>query len=300
MADFDPMDGYLKEAFARMTEGTDPDRVADSVRERIGFEKERNTGHTKRHRKRLTLLLAAAAALILLTTAAAAAVMAVQARMRAVIAEPEEHDGEIIQSYSMDIEEHSNNPILSDEVMEKLDAMPLPSTVGGMITDAIAEGSALRFEQWEEAEEWLDCDLLIDPLLGPSPYEAGQLSLSYNHLPFDESRSVSLSGTHTYPDTKARVNVDAYIPLNDSAWEVYDGGLSMVTQEEVEPVTDTMTTVYGDEVSLVSNTIVSEIMTQYAVDAHFIHEGIIYKISVWYNNLDEAESVVRRVVEGMR
>lgn len=260
---------------------------------------EEKTAERKRRRIGPAVLLAAAA-LILLSTAAAAAVIAVQAKMRVVIAEPEESDGEIIQSYSMDIEEHSDASILSDEVREKLDAMPLPSQIGLMITDAIAEGAALRFEQWEDAEEWLDHDLLTDPLLGPSPYEAGQLSLSYNHLPSDECRSVSLSGTHTYPDTKARVNVDAYIPLNDAAWEVYDGGLSLVSQEEVEPVTDTMTTVYGDEVSLVSNTIVSEFMTQYVVDAHFIHEGIIYKISVWYLDHDEAESVVRRVVEGMR
>ena len=146
MTDFDPLDRLIKEAFARMTDGADPRRVTASVREKTAMRTERNTGGTMNHHKKLTVLLTATLALILLTTAAAAAVMAVQAiqaRMHPKIDPPEERDGEIVQSYSMEIEEHSGSLILSDEVMAVLDALPPQGKDTELVTDAIAEGSAI-------------------------------------------------------------------------------------------------------------------------------------------------------------
>ena len=305
MADFDPLDRRIRESFSRMTEGADPGRVTAAVREKIGFEKERKKGNTMKHPKKLTVILAAAAAVILLTTAAAAAVMAVQAvqaKMRADIPPAEKTEEGFIQSYSMEIEEHTGSLLLSDDVMAALNELSPRGENTEMNTDANAEAVIVPFECWQDAADWLDCGLLVDPQLGPAPYEAGQLRLFYYDGIRFEDHSVSLLGVHTYPDTRERVIVSAFIPLNDAAWETYSGGLYSPTHDEPqEAETDSMITPSGEEVTLIF-TPVNPVPggMQYELSAHFIHEGIIYKISVWTTDREGGESVVRRVVEGMR
>lgn len=305
MTDFDPLNERVKESFSRMTAGADPGRVTAAVREKIGSEKERNTGDRMRRPKKLTVLLAAVLAVILLTTAAAAAVMAVQARMRAEIPPIEEREGELIRTYQMEIEEPTDPPIIPDEVMAELEALPYPSKEGLFIDDAIAEGCVLVFENWQEAADWLDCGLLVDPMLGPAPFESGRLVLSYYDGVRDDIHQVSLIGMHTYPDTRWHVSVSAVIPLNAASWENYRGGVEVELHgraQEEEIRTDVMTSPTGDEVTLLA-TPIDEVPggdIRYELSAHFIHEGIIYKIDVWTTDREGGEAVVRRVVENMR
>ena len=311
MADFDPLDRRIRESFSRITECADPGRVTAAVRENLAGEKERSTenGMNMRRSKKLTVLLAAALTVILLTTAAAAAVIAVQAvqaRMRAEITSTSEREGELIRSYRMNIEEHSGSLILSDEVMAVLDALAPPKKGTTNIAEAVRDGSALAFESWEDAANWLDCGLLFDPLLGSEPYASPKIGLYYNDGTRSQAgnRTISLRGSHTYPDTKRRVSVSAFIPLNDAAWEIYSGGFEGVLHGEAqkeEISADVITSPAGDEVTLLT-TPAERILggTWYEVSAHFIHEGIIYRISVWTNDRAEGESVVRRVVENMR
>ena len=55
-------------------------------------------------------------------------------------------------------------------------------------------------------------------------------------------------------------------------------------------------TAYGDEVLLIS----ASVSNMWDISAKFVHGGIVYNIFVWTNDRDGGESVVRRVVEGMR
>ena len=306
MTDFDPLDRLVKESFARMTEGADPRRVTAFVREKIETETERNTGNMRTHHKTLTVLLAAALAVILLTTAAAAAVIAVQAvqaRMRTEIEPPTEHEGEIVQSYSMEIEEHSGSQILSDEVMAALEALNPVGEDSTMTSQMIEEGSVIPFYSWQEAADFLNCGLLVNPELIPLPNENHRLHATFNNRTVQNSLSVSLFGTFAYPDTELRVHTDAFIPLNDEAWEIYNGGLYAVVHDKDDPAetdsptSDTLISPLGDEVSLVFVPATGDF---WDISAHFIHDGIIYKISVWTNDREGGESVVRRVVENMR
>lgn len=307
MADFDSLNDVVKETFSRMTEGTDPGRVAVSVRERIGFEKERNPGHTMRHRKRLTVLLAAAAALILLTTAAAAAVMAVQARMRIETKPPEpvefrQGKEEVMVCYDVTMEEHTGSLTLSDGVMAAFESLNPRGEDSETPSQYIEEGSVIPFDSWQAAADWLDCGLLVNPDLGTLPNKNHALYAEYFCDEESHNRHVSISGTHSYPDAKEKIHVDAFIPLNDETWEIYNGGVAVVVHNNPEPgeaeaVSETLFTSLGDEAALVFTPADSGF---WSITAHFTHEGIIYRVSVWTDDREGGEDVIRRVVEGMR
>ena len=307
MADYDPLDRVMKEAFSHMTEGADPGRVTASVRERIGFEKERKKGNKMKRPKKLTVLLAAAAAVILLTTAAAAAVMAVQARMRIETKPPEpvefrEGEEEVMVYYDVKMEEHTGSLILSDEVMAAFEALNPRGEDSTMTTQFIEEGSVIPFDNWQEAADWLNCGLLVNPDLGTLPNKNFTLHADYFFNEKSNNRHVSVSGAHSYPGSKEKIHVDAFIPLSNEAWEIYNGGAGIVIHnnpepDEAEAVSDTLFTSSGDEATLVFTPADSGFWN---ITAHFTHEGIIYRVFVWTNDREGGESVVRRVVEGMR
>lgn len=304
MTDFDR---EIKKALAGAAETCDPGRVKAAVRAAMISETERNTGTFMRKNKKLTFVLAAAAALILLSTAAAATVMAVQAAQAKIRAgsssvEKAEKEGEYIVSYDIEIEEHTGSVVLSDEVMAALEALNPRGEDSSMVTELIAEGSVIPFDKWQDAADWFNCGLLVNPDLGALPNDNFHLHAYYNDGSVQNSRSVGIMGTHSYPDTKERVHVSAFIPLNEEAWQIYHGGHSgMVhnaeeTPDEPEFAPDALTTVYGDEVTIVS----TPYSNKWNVSAYFTHGGIIYTVNIWASDRDEAESVVRRVVENMR
>jgi len=306
MADFDPLDRRIRESFSRITERADSGRVTAAVREKLAGEKERSTenGMNMRRSKKLTVLLAAALTVILLTTAAAAAVIAVQARMKIEIKPPvpvefREGKEEYMVYHDVKTEEQTGSLILSDEVMATFESLNPRGEDSTMTTQLIDEGSVIPFDNWQEAADWLNCGLMVNPDLGTLPNENFRLHAYYVNGEKYHNRSISVIGTHSYPDTEERVYVDAFIPLNDEAWEIYNGGVAVVLRndlKEAETVSDTLLTSLGDEATLVFTPGNNNF---WDISAHFIHEGIIYRISVWTNDRAEGESVVRRVVENM-
>ncbi len=307
MADFDPLNNRIKESFSRMTAAADPGRVTAAVREKIGSEKERNTGDRMRRPKKLTVLLAAVLAVILLTTAAAAAVMAVQARMRVEAKPPEPVDfregtEEVMVSYDVKMEEHTGSLILSDEVMAAFEALNPRGEDSTMTSQMIEEGSVILFDSWQDAADWLDCGLLVNPELEALPNKNFALHGEYFFDETNNNRHVSVIGAHSYPGSKEKIHVDAFIPLSEEAWEIYNGGTGVVLHNnpdpgEAETVSDTLFTSLGDEATLGFTPGDSGV---WSIMAHFTHEGIIYRVSVWTNDREGGEAVVRRVVENMR
>ncbi len=145
-------DNEIRKAFETMTETVAPARVEDAVRERLSAKE-------KRRRVRFPRAAVAVACVLALTAVSAGA----YAIRKNITIHPHE-DGH--GPYSMVVhadEADLKFPLLSEEVIEQIEERNIRNEEES--GEEFYE-RRLKFSSWEEAEEWLGCDLLISDMLG--------------------------------------------------------------------------------------------------------------------------------------
>ena len=326
MADFDPMDGYLKEAFARMTEGTDPGRVAVSVRERIGSEKERKNGNTMKRTRKLTVLLAAAVLLIVGTIGAGAAQILSRLTVRVRPAEGWEENSpearsednastELGKSYTQlfTVEQEGDEPYvtLSDEVMTKLLELERETDRNAAHSSAgwIEDGKAYGFDTWKEAADFLDCGVLTSPLLEQPPEQFSNNRISLMYLEGEalgrSENIVSISGQNTVPslsgDEIVWCDLIVRIPLNAEACGMGFGGAAVPAtgEEGAELVTAAHVTPSGIEAQIAAYRWDVLDTSLWYGDAYVLHDSISYMFHTHGESAEAVTAILRAVLDSL-
>ena len=295
-------DNEIRTAILKIAGHPDTETVKGKVRERI-YAEEADSGicarfpspvpTAKKRRMRFVLLIAAA---LLLTVGSIAGAPDLFARMRMVVPAEEVAEDEHRDIFRMNIEEWNDCLTLSDEVMETLEALE-PWEENRSMEELAEQGAILAFDRWEAAVDWLDCGMLNSSLPEQEP-----VYLWYNDGSHDNIRSVCL---WVWGSSEGTVDVGAYIPLNDEAWDIYNGGYGINPDSESPdgygtPEEKHFTSALGDEVLLVSvPRELADTELVYSV-AHFIHEGIIYRVDCYGTSREKAEDVVTAVMESFR
>jgi hypothetical protein len=284
--------------------GIDPALVEDAAPEK-GAAVSASDGIAGRRKRgiRPGVLLAAAVSVILLTTAAAAGVFSGRMRVRIYTEEENEKLGGIRNEvYRMVLDDWSGYAVLPEDVMETLRGLRQPaSDLYGRDDHRSARvkadaGELLLFDSWNEAAQWLDCGMLTHdwPLSENMPYG---VEVWYNNGEgYRGIENVGIHGQFAAPDF--RFFLTAMIPLNEEAVGIYNGGLAtykaygypeVVTEEWISP--------QGFETTIVTTT--DGARGGWMSNAHFILNGVVYRISVFDPDFDTAIAYVREVVEGL-
>ncbi len=272
---------------------------------------DREVVKTGLRRVRRWAVIAAAAFLLIGGAAAAAPFLLPSAKLKTeVMPEEERSRGDFISLYDVRVVEHEGSLVLSDAVMADLEALVPQGEESETVSQRIAEGSAIPFDNWSDAAEWLDCGLLVSPLLGDPPNENCSLIASWNDGSHRNVRSVYLFGQHLVEGFDGRVMVSAYIPLNDEAWEIYNAGTAYADHGTDDgpgqPETSGMLTPQGDEVSLVTykepglyRSATGEEQERWRTQVSFTHGGVLYRVETGGADRVETEAVVCAVLDSM-
>lgn len=284
--------------------GIDPALAEEAAPEKGAFVSASDGITGKRKRGiRPVLLLAAAVSVLLLTTAAAAGVFSGRMRVRIYTEEENEKLGGIRNEvYRMILDDWSGYAVLPQDVMEELRKLHMPDPDPSGREDSRSDkeradaGELLLFDSWNAAAEWLDCGMLTHdwPL---SEYMPDGVEVWYNNGEgYRGIENVGIHGQFAAPDF--RFFLTAMIPLNEEAVGIYNGGLAtykaygypeVVTEEWISP--------QGFETTIVTTT--DDARGGWMSNAHFILNGVVYRISVFDPDFDTAAAHAREIVEGL-
>lgn len=271
--------------------------------EEAGMEAPEDLPRGRKRGIRPAVLLAAVLAVVLLSTAAAAGVFSGRMRVRIYTEEENEKLGGIRNEvYRMILDDWSGYAVLPQDVTEELRKLhrPDPDPSGRVDTRSSKEradaGEILLFESWNAAAQWLDCGMLTHgwPL---SEYMPDGVEVWYNNG--EGYRGIENVGIHgQFADSDFRFTLLVTIPLNEEAVGIYNGGFStykaygypeVVTEEWISP--------QGFETTIVTTT--DGARGGWMSNAHFILNGVVYRISVFDPDFDTAAAHVREVVGGL-
>ena len=285
--------------------GIDPALAEDAAPEKAVVGENGTDGITGGRKRgiRPALLLTAVLSVLRLTTAAAAGVFSGRMRVRIYTEEENADNGGVRNDvYRMILEDWAGYAVLPEDVTETLRGLrrPAPDPYGRedhrsaqVRADA---GEMLLFESWDAAAKWLDCGMLTHdwPL---SEYMQEGVEVWYNGGEYRGNEGVGIFGQFAAPDF--RFILSAMIPLNEEAVGIYNGGLStykaygypeVVTEEWISP--------QGYETTLVTTNGFTR--GGWTCDAHFILDGVVYRVSVFDPDFDTAVAHVREIVESLR
>lgn len=293
-------DNEIRQAFEKMKETVRPMQVEDAVRGRLSAKEER-----KRVRFPRT---AVAVACVLAVTAVSAGAYAVR---RNITVQPYA-DGH--GPYSMVVhadEDALKFPLLSDEVIEQIGERCVKEEDES--NDDFYE-RRLKFSSWEEAEEWLGCDLLIsdmlsepqtntiwgaDILVGASWWEDGlwYITLDGTHLAENEEEHMLCYMKVTIPVSENFVKMLGNWGYGRSGY-LYGGepeGEPEVMSYHAENGLDTeIVGMYKRyDGSHINNPVV------YHVNAYTIHEGILYDIAIWEKDRDFTIQTMQDILDSL-
>ena len=270
--------------------------------EEAGTEASADRSRGRKRGIRPAVLLAAVLAVLLLSTAAAAGVFSGRMRVRIYTEEENEKIGGIRNEvYRMILDDWSGYAVLPQDVTEELRKLHRsdPDSSGRADTRSSKvradAGEMLLFDSWDEAAQWLNCGMLTHgwPL---SEYMPDGVEVWYNGGEYRGIENVGIHGQFAASDF--RFTLLAMIPLNEEAVGIYDGGFSsykaygtpeVVTEEWISP--------QGFETTIVTTT--DGARGWWMSNAHFILNGVVYRISVFDPDFDTAAAHVREVVEGL-
>ena len=266
------MDKELKKALTELTEGADPGRVENAVRERICREAEcavKPRRHTGGYRYPVRAVLAA----VLVFVLAGSVYAAVQVQKRLTVTLPEDGPYDIVMQIpgQTDTEQENAGGIIGmiqekrrefEDAVRKDPMLTLPEekrkelqahvvTQEDIQNGTYAEKCG-RFDTWEEAAAWLDCGLLTSDLLITSdlltaremPWSKdlgqpwGNVDLVVNgdvYPTMGEYTSISLSGTVHCPllAENEYARLNVRIPLSGD-WESYGQVVTYMTGKMYE------------------------------------------------------------------
>lgn len=318
------MDKELKKALMELTEGADPCRVEEAVRERIA--KEEHPAETRQipsgYRYPVRILLTAAMVLLLSVSVYAA----VQKMLTVIL--PEEGSYDVMVQVP---EDAGDMIVLPEEKREQLQAHVL--TQEDILTGRTQEKQK-HFNTWEEAAVWLDCGLLASDLLTEAEGEWGEVRLRVYGDVYPElgkQSSVSLIGTAECPLLlDASVMLTMTIPLSGD-WKNYGTNTIYITDKVYEPdetvglnlnehekvstgeqVTQ-YTTASGIPVEIAVLTVPkaravledgkavgTEFRNSTEVHVYFLHEGILYELQFSAPDAESGTETAKAIAESMK
>ena len=269
----------------------------------------------RRTRVRLSVLFAAAAVFVLASTAVAAGVIA--ARFRVSVADPADETagvfGRLRELFTVWIEGWNEEFVtLPDDVLETLEGLAVSEPDGsdkyyigedGSIYDSRtaeereAAGESLLFDNWEDAADFLGCEMLTSPLLSGAG-DGERIELRYNNgdeaRPHGGIRSVHLG--NTVIRSGARCMTTVVIPLNREAVEAYRGGFGTDNPDTWIGEPELLFSEQGFDVLLMPCRAGRDLQ----ISAQFEHGGIIYRVIVFHPSYSIAKEQVMEIVNSLR
>lgn len=293
-------DNEIRNAFEKMTETVQPERVEDRVRERLSAKTERKQVRFPR--------AAVVFACILALTAVSAGAYGVY-RNFTIFTQADAHG-----PYSMVVhadEDSLKFPLLSAEIAEQ---------IGERCVKGEAESNddfykrRLKFSSWEEAEEYLGCDLLTSDMLSePQQNTIWGADILVEPVYFDEELYyVNLTSTHLAENVEEHML--CYMKLTIPVSETFLGWLRDGTFGKVgymyggEPEGEAEVMSYSAENGLDAEIVgiqkrydgshIYEPLV-YNVNAYVMHEGILYDISIWEKDRDFTIETMHELLDSL-
>lgn len=318
------MDKELKKALTELTEGADPGRVEEAVRERIGMmENGTGTGWIWYGYRRPVRILLTAVIVLLLSVSVYAAVQKLM-----TVTLPEEGPSDVVVEMLEDV---GKMVVLPEEKRKELQAHVITQED---IKDGTYAEKQREFDTWEEAAAWLDCGLLVSDQSAEPEDSTHVCLLVYDDVYPELGRNTSLSlfGELKHPalteEGKAMLTVG--IPLSGK-WEQYGYvtiygtnkiytpgetvGLNLNEHEKVstgEQVTQ-YTTASGIPVEIAVVTVPKArailengkaVGTEYYdstwIHMNFLHEGILYGLQFSAPDAENGTETAKAIAESMK
>ena len=277
-------DNEIRNAFEKMAETVHPERVEDAVRERLSAKE-------KRRRIRFPRAVVAAACVLALTALSVGA----YGVYRNVAIYLTEEEGPY--SYEVQINFGEDRIALSEEVMEELaqyDTRQINMEEGRGVYDI-----GKMFDSWEEAEEWLGCDLLNSNCFGDTHEDVSICLRSVYYE--DELTSVHLTGVNSLVDMEySCCNISIQIPVSGQIPGIVFGGGSYTVEysgtDEIIP--------YTAENGLSADIILTErtngYSTSYNARIYLYHGGIVYEYHLFNPDKDTAVTYMKQILDSLQ
>lgn len=292
-------DHELKRAFETMTETVRPERVENRVRERLAVKKERKRGRFPR---------AAVVACVLALTAVSVGAYTVY-RDFTIHPQADAHG-----PYGMVVhagEDSLKFPLLSEEKIRQ---------IGELCVQGEAESNddfyerRLKFSSWEEAEEWLGCDLLTSDMLSePLKNTIWGADILVNPIYFgEELYYIHLLSTHLVENLEEHMlcYMDLIIPVSETflGWlrdGIFGKGGNMhggVPEGETEVMTYSAKNGLDAEIAGIykryeGSHIYDPVV--YHVNAYVMHEGILYDLAIWEKDREFTIGTMEKLLDSL-
>ena len=276
-------DNEIRNAFEKMTETVQPERVEDRVRERLSAK-------TERKRVRFPRAAVVFACVLALTAVSAGAYTA----YRNVMVRFTEEDGPYAYEVLVNLEK--DRITLSEEVTEELSQYDSSQLDMEKYIGRYDIGK--MFDTWQDAEEWLGCDLLNSELFGKVLGDA-PICLTSNYRE-EELAFVLLSGTNDLLGMEySCCNISIDIPISAEIPAVaYGGGSYDVDYSGTDEVIP-----YAAESGLSADIILTEqtdrYKTLYNAKVYLCHRGIVYKYSLYNPDKDTAITYMKQILDSL-
>lgn len=264
-------DNEIRHAFEKMTETVQPERVENRVRERLAAKE-------REERKRVRFPRAAVVfACILALTAVSAGAYGIVYLSNVQIRVLEEDHLDYEVTFGLE-EGGATRVTLSEQVMAELPKYnpDIPKMAEG---ENIYDRGKI-FESWEEAEEWLGCDLLTSDLFGGIPENIvfGGEILLYTAATDGgkELNHIMLMGSNELPFKSFYCRTGIIIPLVDD----YPGVVYAAHESSETDVEEIIT--YEMENGMVAEIAVTTIMREGYSKARYSVRGYVYKDGIFY------------------
>lgn len=295
-------DNEIRQGFEKMTEAVQPERMEDAVRERLAVKEER-----KRMRIRFPRT-AVAVACVLAVTALSAGAYAVR---RNITIQPyaDGHGPYLVMTHAN--EDILKFPLLAEEIVEQIGERCVKDEDES--NDDFYE-RRLKFSSWEEAEEWLGCDLLISDMLSePQTNTIWGADILVQPVYIDEELYyVHLISTHLVENAEEHMlcYMDIILPVSETflGW-VRDGifgksGNLHGGEPEGKPEVMNYHTENGLDAEIagmykrydgshINNPVV------YHVNSYVMHEGILYDIAIWEKDRDFTIQTMQDILDSL-
>lgn len=274
-------DNEIRDAFEKRTEPVHPERVEERVRRRM-------TAGTAKKRPRFPRTVLAAACILAVTAVSAGAYMV--HRNLTIYPHEDGHGPYLMMVHAG--EDDLKFPLLSEDIIEQIEDRCVKGEEESK--DDFYE-RRIKFSSWEEAEEWLGCDLLTSDLLGGELVQntIWGADILVEPVVFDEFWYVQLEGTNLVANEEEHMlcYTKITIPVSETFLDMLRTGLygksGYLYGGEPEGEPEVMS--YRAE-----NGLDAEIAGMYKrygehvfdplvynVNAFVIHEGILYDITIW-------------------
>lgn len=292
-------DHELKRAFETMTETVRPERVEDRVRERLAVKEER---------KRVRFPRAAVVACVLALTAVSVGAYGIY-RNFTIIPQADAHG-----PYSMIVHAGDDSlkfPLLSEEKIVQIGELCIQGEEES--NDDFYE-RRLKFSSWEEAEEWLGCDLLTSDMLSePQRNTIWGADILVNPVYFgEELYYINLFSTHLAEN--AEEHMLCYVEVTVPASETFlgwlrdgifgKGGNLYGGETEGEPELMTYRAENGLDAELVGmykryegSHIYAHVV--YQVNAYVMHEGVLYDFDIWEKDREFTIGTMEKLLDSL-